>query len=332
MASSSYMPRRKTGEDLSNWSEQPQELTFSIMLRLDAFEILENAQKVCSAWRRVSKNPLLWRKIDIRSRRTVDSYYFGRMCRQAVDRSEGGLVEIKIGNFGGDSLVSYIADRSTNLRSLRLEYYYPITINGNEVYYPFSGLVNALAKLPLLEELEVSLTWTSKLNLKAIGHSCPKLKILKLNGSGSNSIRQRHDDDDAFEIAQSMPELRQLQLIGNKLTDAGLTAILDNCPHLEHLDLRKCLNIKFSGDLEKRCLESVKEFIPPKDSTAGCPFHGVLSNTDSEEEESEGDDDLVDSSEEESEGDDDLADNDDDLVDSSEEESEDDDCSIDSDE
>ncbi|VVB07870.1 unnamed protein product [Arabis nemorensis] len=269
MASSSSMPLLVKNEEPRNWSELPPELTFSIMIRLDAVEILEDAQKVCRAWRRVSKNPSLWRKIDMRSLKTrkLDRHDLDKMCRNAVDRSEGGLVEISIGNFCTDSLLNYIADRSSNLRSLGLEMFYSMTSN---------GLVNAVAKLPLLEVLELYETWQN-LDLKAIGHSCLKLKTLKLNCSGT-----KFDDDDALTIAKSMPELRHLQLIGNRLTDIGLNAILDNCPHLEHLDLRKCLNITLSGNLEKRCLEMVKGFRRPNDSTADYPYYAAFYESDEE--------------------------------------------------
>jgi hypothetical protein len=48
------------------------------------------------------------------------------------------------------------------------------------------------------------------------------------------------------EAIATMHKLRSLQLFGNNLTNEGLTAILDNCPHLESLDtLRgKCARIK----------------------------------------------------------------------------------------
>lgn len=55
---------------------------------------------------------------------------------------------------------------------------YPMTNN---------GLVNAVANLPLLEVLELSETWEN-LDLKTIGHSCPKLTTLKLNCSGTRMI------------------------------------------------------------------------------------------------------------------------------------------------
>ncbi|CDY21989.1 BnaC09g00950D [Brassica napus] len=60
-----------------------------------------------------------------------------------------------------------------------------------------------------------------------------------------------------------MPKLSHLQLFANKLTDAGLNAILDNCPNLEHLDLRECRSVKLSGDLRKRCSKRIKVLREP---------------------------------------------------------------------
>ncbi|KFK21939.1 hypothetical protein AALP_AAs56901U000700 [Arabis alpina] len=266
-------------EEPRNWSELPPELTSSIMLRLSLEEILENAQKVCSAWRRISKDPSLWRKIDMRG---IHISKFGNLCRNAVDRSEGGLVDINIGNIGSDSLLDYIADRSINLRSLSLGMYF-----GAYSRMTNSGLVNALAKLPLLEVLQVSCI-REKLDLKAIGHSCPKLKTLNLNFSGSRvSLSAHDDDDDALEIGETMPELCHLQIFGNTLTNTGLIAILDGCPHLQHLDLRRCFNIELVGDLEKRCFERIQDLRRPNDSIDDYSFRDFLSDVDSEEKEEE---------------------------------------------
>ncbi|OEL37199.1 hypothetical protein BAE44_0001782 [Dichanthelium oligosanthes] len=50
-------------------------------------------------------------------------------------------------------------------------------------------------------------------------------------------------------------ELRSLHLFGNSLTNAGLRAILDNCPHLEALDIRHCFNVKVDDALQARCAD-----------------------------------------------------------------------------
>ncbi|CAE6137783.1 unnamed protein product [Arabidopsis arenosa] len=312
------LPPAMEDGDYRNWAELPAELTSSVLLRLGVVEILENAQKVCRSWRRVCKDPSMWRKIviDNSGNRDIFKYDLESMCRHAVDRSQGGLLEIDIEYFGTDKLLDYIADSSSNLRSLRLVRCHQITDKGvaeavvklplledlEVSYCSFSGeclsvvgqscphlktlklnrrphysfdllshactrrpslikaivhntssnlksfalpvcypsittieeLVNAIAKFPFLETLEF-FDFLFILDLKAIGHACPQLKTLKINFSGYTPC----DDDDAIAIAESMPELRHLQLIGNgRLTDTGLNAIRDGCPHLEHLDRR----------------------------------------------------------------------------------------------
>ncbi|KAL1188345.1 putative F-box/LRR-repeat protein 23 [Cardamine amara subsp. amara] len=248
-----------------NWAELPSEITSSILIRLGAIEILENAQKVCRSWRRVCKNPSMWRKIDFDNRNDVASFKYNleSMCRHAVDRSQGGLVEIEIWLYGTNALIKYIADSSSNLQSLSLVRCYPITDE---------GVAEAVAKLPLLEELEVSFCRFSGESLRAIGRSCPNLKTLKLNRNHEIEFLGNGLDSNAMAIAESMPQLRHLQLLGNGLTNKGLKAILDGCPHLEHLDLRKCFNVNLVGDLKKRCSERIKVLRCPNESTAHTKF------------------------------------------------------------
>ncbi|XP_010440337.1 PREDICTED: putative F-box/LRR-repeat protein 9 [Camelina sativa] len=70
------------------------------------------------------------------------------MCLNAVDLSRGGLLEINIKNFGSDSLLTYVADRSSNLRRLGV-------VDCGEQVTGY-GILEAVVKLPLLEELEIS--------------------------------------------------------------------------------------------------------------------------------------------------------------------------------
>ncbi|CAH8358372.1 unnamed protein product [Eruca vesicaria subsp. sativa] len=262
---SSMTPVVKDGEG-RNWAELPSKLTASILGRLDCIDIMENAQKVCTSWRRVCKDPAMWLKIDMRNLGKLsykDRHKHVAMCRHAVDRSQGGLVETDICYIGTDSLINYIADSSSNLRSLNLAMCITITSE---------GLTEALVKLPLLEELEVSYCSLSAESLKVVGQSCPNLKTLKLN----REVLQRFvyvSDDDALAIAETMPGLTHLQLFGNKLTYTGLTAILDNCPNLQHLDLRQCLNVTFIWGLEERCTERIKVLRRPDDSTDDYPYN-----------------------------------------------------------
>jgi len=243
-------------DEFQNWLELPRDVTASILMRLGAIEILTSAQRVCSPWRKLCKDPSLWRAVDMRNPDKLwEDYEVERMCRDAVDRSCGQLVDINIENFGSDELLRHIADSSSQLKRLGLVRCYGVSDE---------GLNGVAAKLPLLEELAISYCSLSNEALEAVGRCCPHLKSLKFNVR-----RYRHGkyDEEAFAIAANMSELRHLQLVGNKLTNEGLQAILDGCPHLESLDLRQCFNLTLAGDLGRRCAQQIQHLRLPHDST-----------------------------------------------------------------
>ncbi|KAE8727619.1 F-box protein SKIP19 [Hibiscus syriacus] len=198
-----------TAAETRNWLELPQDVTASIFSRLGAIGILNSAQKVCSQWRNISKDPSMWKSIDMRNLGDLHNMEYDpeKMCIHAVDRSCGQLLDINIENFGPDELLSYISERSIHLKRLRLSCYYI----SNE------GLSEAASKLPFLEELEIFIYPVSKQALKTIGRSCPLLKSFKYNLVRGKSFHYAPDDE-ALAIAQTMPELRRLQLLGNDLT------------------------------------------------------------------------------------------------------------------
>lgn len=183
-------------------------------------------------------------------------YDLGKMCRHAVDLSHGRLISINIESFGTDDLLNYIAERCPHIRSLRLVSCYCISD---------LGLIEAVSKFPLLEELDISFCSLSKETLEAVGSCCPHLKSLKLNDKGYRCPKIVCDDE-AIAIAENMPKLCHLEIFGNKLSNDGLEAILDGCPHLESLDLRQCFNINLVGNLQKRCAERIKVMQYPDDS------------------------------------------------------------------
>lgn len=111
-------------------------------------------------------------------------------------------------------------------------------------------------KIPHLEELDISISDLSHESLKAIGQCYPRLKTFKFNIK-SNRYPHIKQDHEAFDIVQFMPELRHLQLFGNKMTNDGLLAIINGCSHLKSLDIRQCFNVKLFGSLGKRCKEQI---------------------------------------------------------------------------
>ncbi|XP_061370033.1 F-box protein SKIP19-like isoform X2 [Gastrolobium bilobum] len=247
-----------------NWLDLPRDVVSTIFMKLGAMEILINVQRVCSVWRNISKDPLLWRTIDMHNSGDLNDidYDLGIMCRRAIDYSSGLLLDINIEYFGTDDLLHYITHSTSHLRRLRLACCFSISDE---------GLCEVAKNLAQLEELDISISNLSSDPLEAIGRSCPHLKSLKFN---MESYRHPHMecDEDALAIAQTMPELRHLQLFGNKLTNDGLLAILDGCPHLESLDVRQCFNLNLGGSLGRRCAEQIKDFRLPYDHTDDYPF------------------------------------------------------------
>ncbi|MCD7448093.1 hypothetical protein HAX54_038187 [Datura stramonium] len=254
------------------WVELPREITADILRRLGVAEILLNAQRVCSTWWKVCHDPTMWRVIDMRDEEDVDLDDVDKMCRIAVDRSQGQLLKINIEHFANDDLLEYIAQRSSQLKNLRI-------VSCDDIS---DGCLAAVSKnFPMLEELHIYLSVISSGDIEAIGRSCSQLKSFTLNDSGFRGFKglrggfrnlQINVNDQALAIAANMPELRHLALFGNYMTNEGLCAILDGCPQLESLDLRHCYSIDLKGDLGSRCRQQIIDLNCPHDSTHGYEF------------------------------------------------------------
>ncbi|KAG5589539.1 hypothetical protein H5410_040053 [Solanum commersonii] len=249
------------------WVELPAEITMDILQRLGTIEILESVQRVCSTWRKVCHDPAMWRVIDLKRFvfRSKVAKVLEKICRLAVRRSQGQLFKISIDNFGNEHLLSYIASRSSQLRHLRLVKCYN-RLSG--------GLASAAKNFPFLEELHIYFTSITKDDIEIVGRSCRLLKSFVLHAGPFDKVRTppSQDNDKAVAIARCMPGLRHLALIENNLTNEGLQAILDGCPHLESLDLRCCCFIDLEGDLGRRCNQQIVDLKQPRDSTCDYEF------------------------------------------------------------
>ncbi|XP_051136344.1 F-box protein SKIP19-like [Andrographis paniculata] len=250
------------------WLDLPRDITAAILHRLGAFEILTSAQNVCKSWRSVCQDPALWRSIDMQNPGDPweTQYNLDKMCCHAVDRSQGQLTDISIEYFGSDDLLLCISHRCTQLRCLELVYSFGVTGD---------GLAAAVKNFPMLEALHLYYTSIEAESIKAIGNSCPLLKSFKLN---ARWYKEPHVicDLEALAIAETMPELRDLQLFGNKMTNEGLQAILDGCPNLEYLDLRQCFNVHFGEKLGRLCSQRIEDLRRPYDPTDDYEFDAEI--------------------------------------------------------
>ncbi|KAK9048381.1 hypothetical protein SSX86_032656, partial [Deinandra increscens subsp. villosa] len=98
-------------QPIRNWLELPSDLMVNILQRVGVIDVLENAQKVCTAWREICKDPAMWRVIHMdKSPAPWERSTFQKICKHAVDRSQGQLVDIKMIAFCNHKLLQYVAD------------------------------------------------------------------------------------------------------------------------------------------------------------------------------------------------------------------------------
>ncbi|XP_076897374.1 putative F-box/LRR-repeat protein 9 [Bidens hawaiensis] len=271
MASKSKL---KCEQPTRNWSELPSDLTINILQRLGAVDPLENAQKVCTALRKVCKDPAMWRVVRMEAclDDPVRRAAYKEMCKQAVDRSQGQLLDLTV-RYGDYELLLFIADRSSQLRRLEL-------VKFRHIFNEEWG--EAFKKLPLLEELGFIETKIWEHNIEDVARYCPLLKTLKLNQKADRLSYGSDDDidyilsmqdDSALAIGRHLRALTHLELIGNSMTNNGLQYILRSCCHLESLDLRRCRNMwGLREDLGKKCSQQIKNVKFPCDDLKGHPY------------------------------------------------------------
>ncbi|KAK1418117.1 hypothetical protein QVD17_27256 [Tagetes erecta] len=256
MKSKSKNKRRKHKKhttDTRNWLELPSDLMANILQRVGVVDILENAQKVCTSWRNICKDPSMWRVLHMEHCwDQCERFPILEMCKHAVDRSKGQLLDLSVYDICSFEFLMYVNERSTQLRRLEIKYCYGDLYNGWTEFTP---------NFVLLEELSLHTVDISEKDIEVIGRYFPLLKILKVNQQPNEFI----DNDTALAIGKNLPKLRHLELLGDRMSNTGLRAILDGCRHLESLDLRQCFHIDLKGDLGKRCSKQIKYLKLPND-------------------------------------------------------------------
>lgn len=264
-------------EDVRNWLELPPEVTLRILMKLETLDIVLTVSQVCSSWRRLSKDPVLYRSVFIGGYDNIFRGKWGwkieRIAIEAVDRSRGKLLQFSAGNMCRFFIehLSYIADSSHSLKSLRL---------GLCKNIHFVDILEVVKRIPSLEELYIHDSFFPQYTFRDIGSCCPKLKYLQFGVL-------RNADAEALEIAKSLPYLRRLCLLANGVTNNGLQAILHGCPHLEYVYLKGFSNLE--GELLlKKCCDRIKSITVLNRSDqfgVECEFHlkatsdGWLSDT-----------------------------------------------------
>ncbi|KAJ3693603.1 hypothetical protein LUZ60_009083 [Juncus effusus] len=228
-----------------NWAELNGELLLVIFQKVGTFDVLKSAEFVCRSWRKVAKDePEVWRRIDMTTHNgRFNPCMLSHMTRLAIDRSKGRLEDFCVGSSYNDYFLKYLCDRTSVLKSLRLISCDRITVK---------GIINTIKRQPLLDNLEIALGPVCYKLRELVWKELPNnLKRFELNNDSYCSFPL--DNKEAFGIARTMRQLRYLRLSRNSLSNEGLKAILEGCPHLETLDIQGCRYVNMDSDMRARC-------------------------------------------------------------------------------
>ncbi|RCV29702.1 hypothetical protein SETIT_6G033400v2 [Setaria italica] len=248
-----------------DWAALPGDILFAVFLMLGPREIMEGADRACSSWRRVAVGePKLWRCVDMGKARQWSSTRkpWRATARGAVDRAAGQCEA-----FSGpcdDEFLTYLVERAPSLKILHLRH---------DDSFKVALDVKLLKKLPLLEDVDISLSYfsdgASQVLFEAICEASPQLQKLRMSFdvcSDSNYYDDDMDFSDKAYVIPVMSELHSLELVGYNLTAAGLTAIIDNSPVLESLNVTGGYIIgTMDQELLAKCAR-VKNLVLPSDS------------------------------------------------------------------
>ncbi|KAJ1261257.1 hypothetical protein BS78_09G015200 [Paspalum vaginatum] len=267
-------PPAEAEDEARDWAEMPSDALAAVFGKLDVADILTGAGLVCRAWRRLAAtDPTLWRRVDMSHQGDLlETEEVEAMARAAVERAAGTMEAFCADTFVTDDLLRYISQRAPSLKSLQLCLCHDVSNEG------FAVAINCF---PQLEELDITFCSLYGSVCETAGRACPQLKCFKLNERWSilhsefAPYEGMDDDTEALGIASTMPGLQDLQLIGNNLTNDGLTAILDCCPHLESLDIRQCYNIEMDDALKLKCAR-IRDLKLPHDPISDFKYRAYI--------------------------------------------------------
>ncbi|KAL3686982.1 hypothetical protein R1sor_013291 [Riccia sorocarpa] len=212
-----------------SWAEVPPDTLVEVFRWLSVEDRLRTLPQICKAWRKASLDPGCWQFVDLtewcedQSGEVKD-----RMVKLVVERSYGGLQELRVSNLDGDASLQFLAQ--SGLTSMRT-----LCIPGS--FVTDSGLCELILTLPNLEHLDISKCGgiTSKA-LEVIGQNCKSFSRLDWVMWPMHRAQSLPDDCEGMAIAQNMPKLRHLVISAGQLSNSSCKAIRNNCPLLECLD------------------------------------------------------------------------------------------------
>ncbi|KAL5708902.1 hypothetical protein ACHQM5_019648 [Ranunculus cassubicifolius] len=268
--------KKKRSQGRRNWLDLPTDVMLLIFIKLGVVELLANAQKVCSLWKKLAKEPLLYRSIDFQGseRYTTNAencskyarFQLAMLAKEAVDRSCGQLVKLSTTRGScWDRIFCYV--NSTNsLKSLKLRGW---------LFMSEHDLAHVVGGLDSLEELDMDWVYFPDFTIGELSRTCQKLTSFRLR---VGMVFGKTSDNALSVMAKNLPQLHRLTLEGFLITNKGLQTILEGFPRLEHLDLQQCSldKVLHKKNLLMKCATKIKSVIPPSGRVSKDNHLGVV--------------------------------------------------------
>ncbi|CAI9780916.1 unnamed protein product [Fraxinus pennsylvanica] len=199
---------------------------------------------VCKSWGKAVMGPYCWIEIDIDEwSRNCKPEIVDRMLRLLIDRSCGSPRKLCVSGLSGEESILFIANHAKSLQTLRL----PRSEINDSIVEKVSGMLSTITVLDLSYCINIGAQ-----ALEAIGRHCKFLTSLRRIMHPLEVIDKLSQDDEALAIANTMPQLKQLEIAYLLVNTASVTEILKNCKQLEFLDVRGCWNVNLDEKVVKK--------------------------------------------------------------------------------
>ncbi|EOA25402.1 hypothetical protein CARUB_v10018734mg [Capsella rubella] len=272
----------KRGSKLvQDWTELTWDCLINIFSRLSMEERWNGPMLVCKTWMNLCNDPLLNSVFDLEtwflsSTETCNRWSFefseqvDSMLMSVVDRSKGGLKEIRVRHCTDQSLL-YVAERCPNLELLWVKHCPNVTVE---------SLQMIALKCTKIMELDMSSSYAiSPQCLEMFGKNCKNLQVVKRNYVSPSEVSMFESYENYMEnfptfiignvyvhaIQSSMHQLKHLEVRYLTMTDKALASICKKCPKLEYLDLFGCPKLTMDGVINSTStLKNLKELKMPE--------------------------------------------------------------------
>ncbi|KAJ1294764.1 hypothetical protein BS78_01G171500 [Paspalum vaginatum] len=221
-----------------SWAELQHDLLVAIMIRVGVPDLLSGgASRACSSWRAAARDPLPWRRVDLRdwaaltsarraagpgpSRTRVPVHAaLAGILEIAATLAEGRIEAVLLPEFADEDHLLFLAERCPNLHYFSL----PSTC------MTYDQFCKAIGELRSLKGMAVDESLINYDVLLHVNQCCPEFVELKVSALYV-------DEEMASVICNSLPQLKKLEIPRSDMSSAAIIKFLDCLEELEYLDI-----------------------------------------------------------------------------------------------